>query len=381
MSKTDELRQSIDLIDDRIADLFNERMKLVRQIGEEKNASGANIVDFGREKAIVNRVCRRVDGDKILYAKQVFETLFDVSKAYQTVFSEKTSDISRTIEKSIENTPAEFPVCATVACQGIEGAYSMLACERLFKVSDITYFKDWNGVFNAIEKGLCGYGILPIENSTAGSVNGVYDLILKHKFYVARTVRLQIKHSLLAKKGTSLNDVREILSHEQAINQCGDFIKEFPNARVTVVENTAVAARMVSESERGDIAAISSPECADIYGLKKLANNIQNADNNYTRFICISKDLQIYPNSDRISIVMSLPHVTGSLNKTLSKFSSLGLNLTKIESRPIVSGEFEFVFYFDFEGDVRKREVLNLISELNETTENFAFLGCYKEVR
>ncbi|MBO7377359.1 MAG: bifunctional chorismate mutase/prephenate dehydratase, partial [Clostridia bacterium] len=147
------------------------------------------------------------------------------------------------------------------------------------------------------------------------------------------------------------------------------------------VENTAIAARMVAESERTDVAAISSPECAEIYGLSSLASNIQNVDNNFTRFICISKKAEVYPASDRISLVMRLPHVTGSLNKILSKFSSMGLNLTKIESRPIATSEFEFAFYFDFEGDVRKKEVLNLLSDLSSSVDSFAFLGCYKETQ
>ena len=381
MSKIQELRNRIDCIDDQIADLFNERMQTVREIGEEKAKSGSTVTDYNREKQVINRVCKRVDGDKVVFSKQVFETLFDVSKAYQKQFADVESAVATEISNAIINTNEAFPVSATVACQGIAGAYSMLACERLFKVSDILYFKDWNGVFNAIEKGLCTYGILPIENSNAGSVYGVYDLILKHKFYIAKTLRLRIKHSFLAKKGTSLKNVREIYSHEQAISQCSEFLKMYPLVTVTIVENTAVAARMVAESDRTDVACISSPECADIYGLANLASGIQNVDNNYTRFICISQRLEIYPNADRISIVMSLPHVTGSLNKLLSKFSSLGLNLTKLESRPLAASEFEFAFYFDFEGDVKKKEVLNLISELNNTSEKFSFLGCYKEER
>ena len=380
MEKLEQLRQQINDIDEKIADLFDERMNVAREIGEAKAESGLSVADHNREKSVINRVTARVGDDKKVYLKQVYEKIFDVSKAYQTRYTDVESPLGKEITEAIERTGSEFPVSATVACQGIAGAYSMLACERLFEISDILYFKDFNGVFTAIEKGLCRYGILPIENSTAGSVNAVYDLVLKHKFYIARTLRLKVKHCLLAKKGASLSDVKEIVSHEQAINQCSEYIKKFPLAKVTVVENTAVAARMVAEGDRADIAAISSPECADVYGLDILQSGIQNADNNYTRFICISKKLEIYPNADKISVVLSLPHVTGSLNKILSRFSSLGLNLTKIESRPIASSEFEFAFYFDFEGDVRKKEVYNLLSEMYNTLENFAFLGCYREV-
>lgn len=381
MDKLNELRQSVDKIDDKIAQLFNERMNLVKAIGEEKAISGSVIVDPSREKNIVNRVTGMVDEDKIVYTKQVYQTLFDVSKAYQTQLADVKSPLKEEIDKALERQGEPFPVRATVACQGVEGAYSMLAAERLFPVSDIMYFKDWNGVFTAIEKGLCRYGILPIENSTAGSVNKVYDLILKHKFFIVRSLRMQIRHSLLVKKGTDKKDVRVIYSHEQAVSQCSELIKQFPLAEIKIVENTATASKLVAGDGDKHSAAISSPECAELYGLTPLMSNVQNANNNYTRFICICKDMQIYDGADKISIVLSLPHVTGSLNKMLAKFNTLGLNLTKLESRPIADSEFEFNFYFDFEADVRKKEVRNLISELSSTLEYFAFLGCYEEVR
>ncbi|MBP5308007.1 MAG: chorismate mutase [Clostridia bacterium] len=380
MNDVEKLREKIDRIDDRIAALFDERMDTVRKIGEAKAESGIPVSDAEREKKIINRVTAEVGDDRKIYLKQIYEKVFDVSKAYQTRYCNVDSSLGKEIRKAIESTGEEFPSSATVACQGVAGAYSMLACERLFPISEILYFKDWNGVFGAIENGLCRYGILPIENSSAGSVNAVYDLIQKHKFYIVRTVKLKVKHSLLAKNGTSLENVREIFSHGQAISQCSEFLKKYPWVKITEAENTAVAAKTIAESGRTDAAAIASPECADIYGLKPLKNGIQNVDNNYTRFICISKELEIYPNADKISVVLSLPHVTGSLNKVLSRFSALGLNLTKIESRPIASSEFEFAFYFDFEGDVRKREVYNLLSEMYNSLEYFAFLGCYREV-
>lgn len=379
MDRLEELRGKIDNIDDKIADLFNERMNVCREIGKEKAEREAAVSDYGREKSIINRVAGRVDEDKILYAKQVYETLFGVSKAYQTQFVDTRADLRGEVLNALDKAE-DFPVSATVACQGIEGAYSSLACEKLFPVSNILYFKNWDAVFSAIESGICEYGILPIENSTAGSVYTIYDLMLKHRFYVVRTVRLQIKHSLLAKKGTSIKDVRVIYSHKQALAQCAEYLKGFPQAEIVEVENTAVAARMVKESARADVACISSPECEDIYSLTTLERCVQDVGNNYTRFICITKDMRIYPGADKISIVMSLPHVTGALSKVLSKFCSLGLNLTKLESRPIANREFEFAFYFDFEGDVKKKEVLNLLAGLSLSCDEFTFLGAYKEV-
>ena len=187
---------------------------------------------------------------------------------------------------------------------------------------------------------------------------------------------------MLAKRGTDIDKITEIISHEQAINQCKNFLKSLGDkVKITTCANTAIAAKMVAESERLDVACISSKECMGIYGLECLKNNIQNVDNNYTRFICISKDLEIYKDADRISIMMTVPHESGRLNKILNKFSTLNLNLTKLESRPLENTSFEFMFYFDFEANIREKQVLNLIGELDNEAQDFIFLGSYSEVK
>lgn len=191
---------------------------------------------------------------------------------------------------------------------------------------------------------------------------------------------MKISHHLLAKTGTSKDNITEIFSHEQALNQCSALINSLPKSvKITVCSNTAVAAQMVASSD-GHAACISSRDCADLYGLSIVEANVQNADNNFTRFICISKDLKVFNGANRISIMMSLPHEAGSLNKTLNKFTTLGLNLTKLESRPIANTSFEFMFYFDFEGQLEDKDVLGLISELDLGSEQFAFLGSYAEI-
>ena len=184
----------------------------------------------------------------------------------------------------------------------------------------------------------------------------------------------------MGKPGTKLSDIKEVYSHEQAIGQCSEFLKERPDIKVTICENTAVAAKLVSEANRTDLAAISSQNCAELYGLSIISRNIQNSDNNYTRFICIAKELMVYPGSDRISLMLSIPHEPGALYSVISRFSTLGLNLTKLESRPIPGSDFEFMFYFDFEASVLRAEVVNLLSELSSGSDVFVFLGSYSEV-
>ena len=273
-----------------------------------------------------------------------------------------------------------FPSSASVACQGVRGANSQTACEKLFEKPDIKFFPSFEAVFSAVEKGVCSYGIIPIENSTAGSVNLVYDLMINHKFYIVRSVRIKIEHNLLANKGAKLENIKEIYSHEQAINQCSEFFNKQKNIRAIPCENTAVAARMVKESKRTDIAALASKSCEEYYGLNCLVSEVQNNNNNYTRFICISKNNEIYAESDRTSLLITLPHEPGSLYRFMSRLNDRNVNILKLESRPIPSREFEYNFYFDIETKVDKSQFVTLLNELKKETYDFHYFGSYREV-
>lgn len=377
----ENIRQSIDGIDDKIAELYEQRMQLVGEVIKAKQQSGKAVNDPEREKKILLRVTDKVSEENQVYLKRVFETIFETSKAYQTNNSVTNSVVTEDIKKALENTPSTFPVKARVACQGVVGAYSGIATDKLFELADITYFKNFDGVFQAVEKGFCKYGVLPIENSSAGSVNEVYDLMKKHKFYVVRSIRIPIQHNLIVNKDTNLSDIKEIISHEQALTQCKGYLEKLAGVKTTSCANTAVAAKMLAESGRRDLAAISARECADLYGLKLLQTNIQDSNNNYTRFILIAKEMEFYPDAKKISIMTTLPQNSpGSLNKLLSKFAHAGINLTKLESRPIVGSGFEFMFYFDFECDIKNKTVQNLLAELDNSTEQFTFLGAYNEI-
>ena len=376
----EEYRKKIDEIDDEIARLYVERMGVVKQIGEEKSKSLSPVVVPNREKSILTRVTHNAPSDLKLYVKQVFDEIIETSRAYQRRIFSPSTELSEMLHKAMAENRENFPAFGSVACQGVEGAYSGIAAEKLFNLPDVTYFKTFEGVFQSVEKGLCEYGVLPIENSSVGSVNAVYDLMKQHRFYIVRSIKLKINHSLMAKPGTKLSDITEIFSHEQALNQCSKFLSTLPkNVKITVCSNTAVAAKTVAESD-DKVACISSRNCAELYGLNVLSSNVQNSDNNYTRFICIKKELKIYNGANRISIMMTLPHEAGSLNRTLNKFTTLGLNLTKLESRPIPNSTFEFMFYFDFEGQPEDTEVMGLLSELDAGSDQFSFLGSYAEI-
>ena len=375
-----DYRKEIDAIDDEMVRLFSKRMDVAARIADYKKAENLPIFVPAREREKLTDVAQKAGPEMANYTRVLYSMLFELSRSYQSKRTSQLTHQYHSILSSIENTPKLFPQTPMVACQGVEGAFSQIACEKIFKSPVILYFKNFEAVFSAIDKGLCQYGILPIENSTAGSVKKVYDLMISHNFSIVRTFRMKVDHNLLANQGARKEEIKEIYSHEQAINQCSDYLKHMTGVQIIPVENTAVAAEMVAKSHRKDVAAISSHACEELYGLKSLADSIQDKGNNRTRFICISKNLEIYPGSDKTSIMMVLSHKPGALYKVLARLYVLGINVIKLESRPIPDRDFEFMFYFDLETSIYSEEFVQLMCELHDLCEEFKYLGSYTEV-
>lgn len=379
MDATD-YRARLDELDEELVALFTKRMDIAAEIAAYKKEKGLPVLDLRREREKLLAVTEESPERIRDYTPQLYSLLMQLSRSYQHRLIGTDTALTERIRDAIENTPQLFPGRVSVACQGVEGANSQIACDRLFSGANILFFSDFGSVFTAIEKGLCSYGVLPLENSTAGSVNSVYDLMDRHEFSIVRSVRLKVDHNLLAKPGTRLEDVREIYSHEQAISQCSEFLRSLKNVKIIPCENTAAAAKKAAESKEGGIAALSSRLCMKYYNLGCLRESVQDKDNNYTRFICISRKLEIYPGADRTSLMVTLPNESGSLYRLLSRFNALGVNLLKLESRPIPEREFEFMFYFDLDTPVYDPAFLQLMGELPEACESFRYLGSYREV-
>lgn len=375
-----ELRNDINRIDQEICKLFVKRMNTALGIAEYKKAHDLPVLDASRERAVLQKVSDLTGEDFEAYARTLYQTLMDVSKAYQNEVIGEVTPLSRKIAELAESTPKVFPKRASVSCQGCEGAYSQAAAEKLFRAPEIVYHSDWDGVFRAVAGGMTEYGILPIENSTAGSVNRIYDLLAKHNVSIVRSVRVKVDHNLLALPGAKLEDIREVYSHEQAIQQCSDLLGELKNAHATACLNTAMAAKMVAESGDPTKAALSSRLCARLYGLTPLVEGAQNSDANYTRFICIAKEPEIYAGADRTSLMLELSNQPGSLFRILSLLNAIGANLTKLESRPIPGRDFEVMFYFDVEESVHSPEFSRMLCQLERACEKFRYLGTYSEV-
>ncbi len=375
-----EIRAQIDRIDSQISELFIERMEVSADVAEYKRATGKPIYDRTRERQNIAAASDRVPEEFSSYAAVIQSVLMEASREVQHWALGQQSPTARQVGEALAASPELFPRRVSVACQGVEGAYQQIACDRLFRRPSLSFFDTFDGVFSAVERGEADFGVLPIENSTAGSVNHVYDLMMRHDFHIVRSCRLKIDHNLLVKPGTRKEDVRIVYSHQQAISQCADYIARIPNCRVHVCENTARAAELVAQSDRDDVAALASRACADLYGLDIAEPSVQDNQNNYTRFACIAKDLTIYPGADRSSLMVVVNHEPGALYNVLARFYALDINLIKLESRPIANRDFEFMFYFDIECPAAAPEFRVLLDSLTDVCEEFRYLGSYTEV-
>lgn len=371
-----ELRNEIDKLDDELIPLLLKRMDISRQVAEYKVQNGIPVLNEQRELEILEDVASKC-GEQGEVIKTVFSAIMDASRALQ----HKIIGGGVELRNLIDNAECGKNLTANgepIACQGVQGAYSGEAAKALFPDSPIDFHKQFEDVFEAVNQNKARFGIIPVENSTAGSVHESYDLIMKYKFFIVGAYDLRVDHCLCAKPGVKFEDIENVYSHTQALSQCNIFLKNFDFTGITF-SNTAAAAKFVSESEKNNIAAICSESAAKKYGLKIIRKGIQNVTNNTTRFIVISKELVIDDDAEKISLIFSAPHRTGSLYRVLGRFSMTGLNLTKLESRPVANGKFDYYFYVDILGSVRDAQTLDLLCALSDELPEFSFLGNYYE--
>ena len=374
-----EIRTKIDAVDDQLPKLFLERMELSEAVAAYKNEHKLPILNKTREREILAKVTERA-GDKERYAYHLYSTLFELARSRQAELISAPTRVAARVEAALASNSEVFPQTGMVACQGVEGANSQVACDRLLPRGNIVYVKSFEAVVAAVESGLCKFGVLPIENSSNGSVRAVYQLLQEHDLSVVRSTRLCIRHELLALPGTKLEDITEIYSHEQAIGQCSKFLGGLKDVKVIPCGNTAAAAKLVAESGNPHAAAISSHPCAALYGLECVNGNIQDSDNNYTRFICVAKDPVIYAGANKISLIIALDNKPGALYEVLSKLAALDIDMTKLESCPVAGSDFEFIFFLELEASVKDPSVRACLEEMERSCAQFQFLGNYAEV-
>lgn len=367
-----DLRNKIDKIDEQILSLFIERMDVCRDVAEFKRVNNLPVMQGNREEQLLERIEGMSPDDLKDGSRVLFSEIMDISKCIQhrEIFMKSASLLE----------PKLFlpKMARRIACPGISGSNTETAARKLFPTQDIIYFNTFDEVFSAVEKKEADFGVIPIQNSTAGSVSDTYDAMSKHNFYINSMIRLDINHCLAVRKGTSFLDVTKVISHPQALSQCSEFIRE--NTLVTEdCLNTSIAAKRVADSSE-PIACICSEHCAELYDLDIIGRDIANAEKNATRFICIAKDFYATEKADTLTVSIVIPHTKGSLYRLLTKFSVNGFNIVRIESKLIPGKDFEAMFYLDFNGRYDDIKVCALMDELKKEYSKFEFLGNYSEI-
>ena len=370
-----EIRKNIDAIDDQLLELFKQRMGLTCQVAQYKAEHNMVVFQSEREKAIIRSVRDRSPEELKSSAEFLFTNIMDISKCRQN--NTITPAISIPHADRVKQSPQ-------VAVQGIAGAYGHAAAQKLFPDGRMDFHASFAEVFEAVEKGDADCGVVPVENSTAGEVTANMELLEKHRVFVNRTVTVPCTHVLAAKHGVKESDIRILFGHEQAIRQCGEYISSRPGLTVIPYANNAMAAQMVAENRSSELGCICSRECADLHGLDIVNPAIAADPNNATRFFCISKEIEVYSGADTIAVSVSLPHISGSLYRMLTKFAVNELDLTKIQSKPLPlefrTEEDEFMFYLEFSGNIEQPVVLRLLNNFQTEYSYFRFHGNFHAV-
>ncbi len=361
MSQLDNARQIINEVDRQMAELFEKRMDAVRQVAEYKKERGLQIDDFAREEQIIARNSQMIKNDEY--------------RDYYVNFLRSSIDISKNMQHRMLDG-------MRVAFSGVEGAFANIAAERIFPDAKAVSYPDFKSAYTAVEKGECDCAVLPIENSFNGDVGQVMDLAFFGTLFINGIYDIEIVQNLLAVKGATIDEIKTVISHPQALGQCAGYIKEHGFETVEAV-NTAVAAKQVAESGRHDIAAIGSDEAAIKFGLKKLAIHINESSNNTTRFAVFSRTPKSpAPSDDRFIMLFTVKNAAGSLGQAISVIGEHGFNLRALKSRPTKDLIWDYYFYAEGEGNINSIEGEKMLSDLKESCSDLRIVGNFeKEIR
>ena len=380
MSELDELRREIDAIDRQMTELFRRRMEVTRQVGEYKLARGLPVLDQARERQVLAEKAALAGPELAPAAVRLYQTVMALSRRQQRDLTGERADNPglRRFKAAMDSLrqPVEDP---RVVYQGVPGAYSEQACLDWFgpgvNTQGLEQFED---CFLALKEGRADYAVLPIENSSTGAIRQIYDLLTRYEFYLVGETTVRVEHCLMAPKGATLDTITHVYSHEQGLFQCEQYLNAHPAWRQVPQADTAGSAQMVAGT--GDItkAAICSARAAEIYGLEILARGINHNSHNTTRFVVVSPVPELRPGADKLSTLFVLPHEAGSLNEVLTVLAVHGLNMVKLESRPIPEHSWEYMFFLEFTGSVTQPDTADAIHELAQTTGDFRVLGNFK---
>lgn len=368
----DELRNEINEIDEQMLTLFLRRMELCKGVAAYKKDNGLPIFQSSRENEIIDKV-RKASPENMADASALFFTeIMDISKCLQSEILTR----DKVYDKPDVFVPERSEV---IACQGSSGAYSEAACIKLFgENKPIRFMTNFKDVVGLVESGRADYGILPLENSTVGSIEETYNLMASHEFYINKIIRVEVTHCFAVKPGADPSAVTKVFSKKEALAQCTNFIRT-SNLEPVEFANTALAAEMVKNSTDDTIGCICSKRCAEMNGLQIVEEHAADAYPNYTRFICFSKHFSVDDEANTVSVAISVPHTPGGLYRMLTKFAVNGLNLKKIVNKPVAGKDFEAIIFLDFEGEYVDQKIAAFLDDLKTGMSYFRFLGNFSE--
>ncbi|MBL4933964.1 prephenate dehydratase [Clostridium paridis] len=372
-------RKKIDEIDRELMDLFERRMALVANVAKYKEENNLPIFQEDREKLVIEKNLNYIKREELKkYAEEFLQSLMDVSKEYQR---EKVINGKNKIKIAEVDQPSEKIDNLKIGYGGTEGSFSEEALLKYFGENHKRKsYEEFEGVFVGLKNGEIDYGVVPIENSSTGAVNDVYDLLRKYGFYIVGEESISITQHLLGCRGAKIDLIKEVYSHTQGLQQSSNFLKKYPVWKKIPNNNTAIAAKLISETNDCTKAAIASKRAASIYGLEILKENINNEESNHTRFIVIGKDIENSKEKDRISVVFTLENKVGTLFNMLSYINRNGLNMVKIESRPVGKEPWKYYFYIDFQGNLEEDSVNNTLNLIQKNSSYYRLLGAFKGV-
>lgn len=380
MDELKELRNEIDHIDRQVVELFRQRMDVTRRVGEYKAARGIPVLDQTREREVL-RNKGELAGEELRPAViTLYQTIMSLSRRQQRDMLGERADnpgLQRWLDtqKNIRQ-PVETP---KVVYQGVPGAYSEQACINFFETGVAAQgLEQFEDCFRALKDGSADYAVVPIENSSTGAIRQIYDLLTQYECSMVGETTVKVEHCLMAPKGATLDTITHVYSHEQGLFQCEQYLNTHPDWDRVPQADTAGSAQMVAQS--GDItkAAICSARAAELYGLEILAHAINHNTHNTTRFVVVSPHMELREGADKISTLFVLPHEAGSLHEILTIFAVHGLNMVKLESRPVPEHSWEYMFFLEFNGHLDEDVTADVLHELAQTTGDFRVLGNFK---
>lgn len=376
MADLNQIREQIDQVDREIVKLFENRMELCEEVAEYKIENGKQVLDSLREKEKIEKVKQSAAREETRHdVGELFKQIMAMSRKLQYQILAKHGLIT---DVSFEPVDTIRKPDVKAVYQGVEGAYAHEATLQYFG-DDVNCYhvESWRDAMEEVKSGRADYAVLPIENSTAGAITQVHDLLLEYDNYIVAETEVLVEHALLGLPDADISDIATVYSHPQALMQCQKYLCEHRDWQQISCENTAVSAKKVCDEGNKTHAAIASVKAAKLYGLKVLKEKINQADANTTRFVIVGRERIYTKEADKVSICVELTHESGSLYNVLSHFSYNGINMTKIESRPIEDRQWEYRFIIDIEGKLGDAPVANALRGISEEVNKLAILGNY----